>query len=74
MNNHKNTERNQKMAKLFKKLREMETMWQNHRVQLSSLLFPSTKNNVNFIYYRRTEFFVRLFSFLLNLSLLCCIN
>lgn len=45
MNNRKNTKRNQKMANLFKKLREMETMWLNHRVQLSSLLFPSIKNN-----------------------------
>jgi len=47
MNNQKNTGRNQKMAKLFKKLREMETKWQNHGVQLSSLLFPSSKNNEN---------------------------
>lgn len=45
MNNDKNTNKNQEKANLFKKLREMETKWQNHGVQLLSLLFPSSKNN-----------------------------
>ena len=46
MKNNMNTKRNPQMAtKLFKKLREMETKWQNHGVQLLSLLFPSSKNN-----------------------------
>jgi hypothetical protein len=40
MDNNNRINRNHKMVKLFKKLREMETKWQNHRVQLLSLLFP----------------------------------
>jgi hypothetical protein len=53
MNNRKNTKRNQKLANLFKKLREMETMWLNHRVQLSSLLFPLHQKQRYTIYNRR---------------------
>lgn len=53
MDNNNRINRNHKMAKLFKKLREMETKWQNHGVQLSSLLFPSTKNNETLYTNRR---------------------
>ena len=44
-----NTNSDNNMVKLFKKLRGMETMWQNHKVQLSSLLSPSTQKSVHYI-------------------------